>query len=298
MTLDQLNNNYALGNHLDFVAGKGGFPCIRVRNQQAQALISVYGGQVLSFLPNHMADVLFVSRNAYFETGKAIKGGIPVCWPWFGPDPAQQGRAAHGFVRNRLWEVLATAAEDDATLIRLGLHDDDETRAIWPHAFRLTLTIRVGRTLQLALLTDNTGDQPFRITQALHTYFAVGDIRQVNLSGLDGLRYIDNAANGYGQVKAQSGNVTVADEVDRIYQDTPAELMLADDALGRRIRIVASGSRSTVVWNPWAGIAARMGDLHDDDYKRFLCVETANAADDVVEVPAGGAFRLAVEYSL
>ncbi|MBU0656723.1 MAG: D-hexose-6-phosphate mutarotase [Gammaproteobacteria bacterium] len=281
------------------IEGKGGLPMINVSNEHAEALISVYAGQVLSFTPKGAADVLFVSDKAYYAAGKAIKGGVPICWPWFGADPEGKGRPAHGFMRNRMWEVWGSSENaDGSSSVTLGVESSPETLAIWPHAFKLAMEITVGKTLQLALVTHNTGDAAFSITQAMHTYFSVGDIAQTRVTGLEGTQYIDKAAGAGGAIKQQDGAVGIAAEVDRVYLDVPAALAIVDGALNRSIRITSSGNKTAVVWNPWAEIAASMADLQDDDYTRFVCVETTNAVDDVVEVPAGGEFRLVAEYAV
>lgn len=279
--------------------GNGGLPMINVSNGHADALISVYAGQVLSFQPKGAADVLFVSEKAYYAQGKAIKGGVPICWPWFGADPEGKGRPAHGFMRNRMWsEWESRENADGSTTVVLGVESSPETLAIWPHAFKLAMEITVGNTLQLALVTRNTGDAPFTITQALHTYFSVGDIAATSVTGLEGTQYIDKAAGAGGTIKQQDGAVSIAAEVDRVYLGVPSALAIVDGAQNRTIRITSSGNKTAVVWNPWAEIAAGMADLQDDDYTRFVCVETTNAADDVVEVPAGGEFRLVAEYGV
>lgn len=299
MNIEQLNVDFAIAGQLTFVEGKGGLPCIEISNGHADALVSVYAGQVLSFTPKGASDLLFVSDKAYYQEGKAIKGGVPICWPWFGADPEDKGRPAHGFVRNRMWNVLATATTDDgATRVTLGLESTPEIMEIWPQSFTLALEITVGKTLQLALVTRNTGEQAFNITQALHTYFAVGSIAQTSIAGLEGVQYIDKAAGAGGAIRQQDGAVSIGAEVDRVYTGVPATLTIVDSAMQRNIRITSGGNKTAVVWNPWAEIAASMGDLQDDDYLRFVCVETANAADDVVEVPAGGEFRLEAEYEV
>ena len=298
MNIQTLNSKYGIAGQLRFVEGKGKFPCVEISNRNATALVSVYAGQVLSFRPTDAShDLLFVSDAAYYQDGKAIKGGVPVCWPWFGADPAGQGRPAHGFVRNRLWTVAATQAKDDGeTRLTLALTDSAETRAIWPHSFSLALEITVADTLTLELITRNTGSEPFSLTQALHTYFKVGDIDQVSVLGLEDTAYLDKA--GDGGEKIQKGPVNIAAEVDRIYTDARSELTIVDPALQRRVHIASLGSRTAVVWNPWAAIAEQMGDLKNEDYQRFLCVETANAADDIIQVPADSEFRLRASYRI
>lgn len=299
MTLEDLNAEHAIPDQLSFIAGPGGLPFIQVRNAHAEAVVSVHGGQVLSFRPRGAgADVLFVSELAYYQPGKAIKGGVPVCWPWFGADPQGLGRPAHGFVRNRMWSVWGTATTPAGeTQLTLGLVDTPDTLAIWPHAFQLALEITVGATLRLALSTRNTGEAPFQITQALHSYFAVGDIAQTTVTGLDGCSYIDKAAGAGGALKQQAGAVTIAAEVDRVYTGVPAALAIVDGALRRRVRIGSECSHTAVVWNPWAAIAAGMADLKDDEYQRFVCVETANAADEVVTVAPGAAHCLVAQIA-
>jgi hypothetical protein len=179
-----------------------------------------------------------------------------------------------------------------------GLRGTPDTRALWPHAFELTLQITVGTTLRLALTTRNMGDAPFQITQALHSYLAVADIAQATVTGLGGCNYIDNATGAQGAVRQQVGGVRFEAEVDRIYTGAPAELALVDGARQRQLRISSAGSRTAVVWNPGAALAARMADLSDGDHRRFVCVETAHAADEVVTVPPGEEHRLVATLGL
>lgn len=296
MNIEQLNTDHGIVGQIEFFEGQGGLPFIRASNAKANALISVYAGQVLAYRPAGKAeDLMFLSEKAYYQAGKAIKGGVPICWPWFGPDPEGKGRPAHGFVRNRMWDVVDTAVTvNGETRIVLGLTDTPETRSIWPHAFVLRLEINIGEKLDLALVTRNSGDQPFTITQAFHTYFGVGDIHQTSVSGLEGKSFIDKVDGG--QQKIQSGAVTINAEVDRIYLDVANELVIHDAARKRNVRITSQGSRSAVVWNPWAKIASEMADLQDDDYLRLLCVETTNAASDVVTIQPGSEFRLTAQY--
>jgi glucose-6-phosphate 1-epimerase len=298
MNIEQLNADYAITNQVKFVQGKGGFPIIEINNEHAKALISVYAGQVLSFQPQgESEDLMFLSDQAYYQAGKAIKGGIPICWPWFGPDPENSGRASHGFVRNRLWTVLGVeTTRNGETQVKLGLVDTPETREIWNYAFDFAINILVGSSLTVELVTRNTGDEKFSITQALHTYFKVGDINQVKVLGLESGKYLDKV-NG-GVQKTQQGAVEFSEEVDRIYTDVKTELIIDDDALNRRIKITTSGSKTAIVWNPWATISANMADLGDEDYQHFVCVETANAANDVVEIPPSGEYRLVANYQV
>lgn len=296
MDIDQLNDGAGIADHLFFIEGNGGLPFIRIRNSHADALISIYGGQILSFKPKDTEEVLFLSEKAYFEEGKAIKGGVPVCWPWFGPHPEKNSLPSHGFVRNRMWNVLHTGTtENGATKVSIGIHSTPETLTIWPYSFTLILDITVSKTLRMELTTRNTGEQTFSMTQALHSYFSVADISLTSILGLEGKQYIDKTDNG--SLRQQDGNVAISNEVDRVYSDVPSLMTIVDDSMQRSIQISASGSKTAVVWNPWSEISASSGDLQDDDYKRFLCVETANAAVDVIEIPAGDEYKLTAEIS-
>lgn len=297
MDINQLNEAFSITGQMVFVEGNGSFPFIRIHNPHADALISLYGGQILSFRPTGSDEVLFLSDKAFFEEGKAIKGGVPVCWPWFGPHPKDKSLPAHGFVRNRMWKVMHTETTGNgATRVSLGINSSPETESIWPYAFALTLTITIGKTLSLELTTRNTGNQPFSITQALHSYFSVGDISKTDISGLDGRQYIDKTDNDMN--KTQTGDVTINTEVDRVYYDVPAVLSIADKSQQRQIQINSSGNRTAVVWNPWSEISAGSADLQDDDYRRFLCVETANALVDEVKIAAGNEYRLTAEIGV
>lgn len=297
MKIEQLNADYGIADKVKFVEGKGGFPIIQIDNEHAEAAISVYGGQVLSFKPKNESEVLFVSSQAYYQAGKAIKGGIPICWPWFGPDPEAKGRSNHGFVRDRGWqmrEVIST--QDGATLVKMGLQDTAETRKIWDYSFDLEIAIAVGSTLTVELTTRNTDRQPFKITQALHTYFRVGDLDGVAVIGLENNDYLDKVDGG--KQKTQSGTITFSEECDRIYLNVRPELTIEDRAGKRKIVIKATNSHTAIVWNPGAEVAEKMTDLGAKDYLNFVCVETANAADEIITVAAGEEFKITAQYAI
>ncbi|MEA1049242.1 D-hexose-6-phosphate mutarotase [Lamprobacter modestohalophilus] len=298
MDIAQANDALGLAGVLAICEGNGGLPLIHIDNAHASASISVHGGQVLSYCPvTAKDDLLFVSRQAYFQPDKAIKGGIPICWPWFGPDPEQRGRPDHGFVRDRSWQLLATEARvDGATRVLLGMRDDERSQALWPEPFSLELEITVGETLELVLMTQNTGAAPISVTQALHTYFSLGDVRKAQVLGLAGHDYIDKVTDG--SRATQSGPINIDGPVNRIYLDTTDTLVIDDPSLGRSIHIEREGSRSAVVWNPWIEQSRAMGDFADDEYLRMICVETTNAAEDAVTIGAGERYRLYTSYRI
>jgi glucose-6-phosphate 1-epimerase len=298
MDIEQLNIEYGIAGQLEFVKGSGGFPFIRISNRSATALISVYAAQVLSFQPaEEYEDLLFLSQKSYYDEGKAIRGGIPVCWPWFGSDSGDLKRPSHGFVRNGLWTVSGTEAITDyETKVKLRFPETVQSESCWQQAFALELEISVENTLTLELITRNTGDQLFSITQAFHTYFQVGNISQVRILGLEDTNYFDKLDDS--MQKRQKGEVTVTEEVDRIYTGVQNELIIDDSAFDRRIRIVSTSNKTAVVWNPWSKSSAKMPDLEHDDYQHFICVEAGNLVTDVVEIPPGNEYSLLTSFNI
>ncbi|PHS70239.1 MAG: D-hexose-6-phosphate mutarotase [Methylophaga sp.] len=296
--LVKLNQQFGIKEQLKFVQDSGDHIMIDIDNVHARARISLYGGQVLSYQPQGEAeDLLFLSDIAYFQEGKAIRGGIPICWPWFGDDPSGLGRPAHGFARNQNWTVLETKSlADDTTLVILSLKDSTDSLAVWPYKFELVIEVSVGNTLGLNLISKNLGNEAFSITQSLHTYLQVADIEQVAVKALDDISYVDKTDQF--KYKTQTGDVVVSAEIDRIYQSHPEQLILVDESLNRQIVINSKGNKTAVIWNPWIDLAASMADLHDDAYQHFICVEAANAAEDIVTIPAGGQYSLQSEYSV
>jgi D-hexose-6-phosphate mutarotase len=288
--LQALNDQFAIPGYLTFSANPEGFPIAEIANQHATAQVALAGGQVARYQPRGAEPALWVSRLSSYAVGKAIRGGIPVCWPWFAQHPSDPSKPFHGFARTLMWQVRGSGVMDDATELRLGLAESEATLEIWPYPFDLELAITVGPQLRAELIARNTGEAPFTAGGALHTYFQVGDVTRVAIHGLDGTSYIDKVDGGAR--KTQAGPVTITAETDRIYLDTDAECVIDDPALGRRIRVGKSGSRTTVVWNPWAEKARQIPDCGDEEYLNFVCVETTNAVDDVFEIAPGGEHRL------
>jgi glucose-6-phosphate 1-epimerase len=283
------DDRFAIPGRVQVVDGPGGLPHLRLDAPGAQAELALQGGHVLRYARAGQPPVLWVSRAAIYAPGKAVRGGVPVCWPWFGPHPTDPAKPQHGFVRTALWELRATGADAGATWARLGLRDDDHTRALWPHAFDLELDVRVGDLLDIALTARNTGAAPFTCGGALHSYFTVGDVAQIAINGLDGVRYLDKVGGGE---QAQSGQVRIAAEVDRVYRDTAATCTIIDPALERQITVAKAGSRTTVVWNPGPEKARAMKDFADDEYTGMVCIEAANAEGDTLELAPGASHTL------
>jgi glucose-6-phosphate 1-epimerase len=274
-----------------------GFVVVDVINQQATARVAINGAQLLQWAPVGEQPVIWLSDDARYVMGKSARGGVPICWPWFGAHTLEKTFPSHGFARGSVWELFeVNQVEDGTTALLLRLNENSEMHPFWPHSFELVYRITIGKTLTLELITRNCSGEAMVLTEALHTYFNVSDIEQVKVTGLDGTLYLDKV-DGF-QRKQQQGDVTITGETDRVYLDSGSECRIVDAGLNRNIHIIMEGGRSTVVWNPWQENAERMGDLGEEGYRHMLCVESANAADDVVQIAPGETHALRVSYQI
>ncbi|WP_438970050.1 D-hexose-6-phosphate mutarotase [Methylophaga sp.] len=294
--LNYLNRIFGREDKIQFVEGPAGMPLIELATARASARVALYGGQILSFKPvGAEHDLFYLSQKAIYQQGKAIRGGAPLCWPWFGDDPGNLGRQPHGFARNLFWEVLDSQIHDDNAEITLGLESTATSKQWWPSEFRLRKKIHVGEKLSISLTTENKGEIPFSISKALHSYFRVGDITQTRVSGLDGIDYLDKTL-GFAQHR-QAGDIHADKETDRVYLDAPKRVEIIDAMFKRRIEIEHNGADNFVVWNPWDK-AATFKDMPAEDYAQFICVETANAIANSVIIAPGAAHNMQVSYSI
>lgn len=282
---------------------RGELTLLRVDNAHAHALIALQGAQVLEFQAHQQRPLLWLSESAEFRRGQSVRGGVPVCWPWFGaldrnPVDVQamtrgEDLPAHGFVRNATWTLEAVTEHAERTTVMLKYATVATIQPEWPHNATLRLAIGVGKTLSLELSTRNEQHEPLAITQALHTYLPVSDIRAVEIRGLDTARYIDTLDDW--QPHSQHGAVAFSGETDRIYLDTPARIELFDRNWQRTLVLHTRNSNSAVVWNPWIDKAKRLSQFGDEDWQRMLCIETANVLDDRVLLKPGAEHVLEVE---
>lgn len=297
LDIDSINTRFGIDKHLRFERGSNDFAMIEISNSLATASLTLQGAQLLTWAPTGHRPVVWLSKQAKYQQGKSVRGGVPVCWPWFGPHSSEPKYPGHGYARAACWEVCTTEAlANGATSLTLRLIRTDDQGQYWPYSTPLELHIVVGTQLVMELRTRNLGATAVTIGQALHTYFGISDIRNVKVLGLDGARYLDKVDGG--KEKLQSGPVTFSGETDRVYLDTDATCVIDDPGLSRRILISKAGSRSTVVWNPWIDKAAALGDMGDTGYLNMLCVESANAADDTVVIAPGDEHVLAVTYGV
>lgn len=295
--ITSLNTQFGIKGHLEFTEDASGLFVAKIDNDQGSASLCLQGAHLMSWQPgSQKTPVVWLSRDAKLAAGKSIRGGAPVCWPWFGAHPTESAFPGHGYARTVPWRVIESGAEPDgATRLSLRLVASEKTREQWPHECNVDLTVIAGETLRMELTTENTGSSDFVIGEALHTYFQIGDIGAVSVSGLEGCGYWDKV--GGSSLKRQDGEIRFSGETDRVYINTAAECVIHDERLKRRIHIAKSGSLSTVVWTPWFDKANKMGDLgQPDGWREMLCVESANALDNQVKVAAGTRHTLIVEY--
>ncbi len=272
---------------------ENGFEYLEITNDAATARIALQGAHLYHYVRHGEAPLLWVSGCSHFENGTAIRGGIPVCWPWFGmhENPALP---QHGFARTSRWSLKShrdiTSALSETVLI---LQESDESRKLWPFSFELALHVKVGATLELHLETRNTDTRDMPLSNALHTYCPVSAINAVHLEGLQNRPYFDNLDKGiYHQHEAL---LEFSAETDRVYQEVTWPLRIVDTA--RTITIDASNSSCAVVWNPWIEKCSQMSGMCQESYQSMLCVETANAREDARIIAPGATHSLSTMIS-
>jgi len=285
-----MENSHHLPPSVRLVTGRGGLPRLDVVTPLAEAHVYLHGAHVAHYARAGRAPVLFESARAWFEPGKPIRGGVPVIFPWFGPHADGSAMPAHGFARTRGWELESAAEENGEVILVLLLGPDETAQTLWPEggdAWSLRHRIRVGETLTMDLEISNGGVAPIRLEEALHTYFKVSDVRQIEVQGLEKTEYVTRIED-LPRKRQGSEPIRFTGETDRVYVNTEAALTIVDPGLGRRIRIGKEGSRSTVIWNPWVNKSLTMNDFLPDEWPGMVCVETGNVGENSLQIPAGG----------
>ncbi|HXQ98978.1 MAG TPA: D-hexose-6-phosphate mutarotase [Pseudomonas sp.] len=270
----------------------GELNCWRIRHGQAELVIAQQGAHIISYQIDGDKPLIWSNPGAVFKKGKAIRGGMPICWPWFGnfqrnPQSVQAMRQstepanAHGEVRAIDWELMGMGEDGDALIVEFIQTAAEGQLPGWPHTVGLKLHIRLDAALNVSLVSFNAGPEEVTLSQALHSYFAVSDVRQVSIAGLDGVSYL-NTLESWDAQNVQAGDITFTGETDRIYQGTPDLISVVDPEWKRRIQIQTTGSQSSVVWNPWIEKTTTFSDMEADGWQGMVCVETANVMSDIV----------------
>jgi glucose-6-phosphate 1-epimerase len=290
MTIPELNNQFGRAEHIQFSTTKGDLPVAVLTNRHGTATISLYGAQALHYIPAGENDLLWMSDKSLFQEGKAIRGGIPVCFPWFGPNAEDSKKPQHGFARLSSWTVKTTTVSADTVSIILQLQDSPATKALWPFSFTAEIIVTLDTRLELTLRCANTDNRSFDYSDALHSYFNVSDIANITIDGLKDATYYP-AGSDTG-IQQQDQLLTITKEENRRYLNHSATCTIHDKAFKRKITVAKAGSKTTVVWNPGADVTKTMSDVLPDGYKTFICVEAANAFNNIIKLAPGEQFSL------
>ena len=286
LDIDDLDDKFSIEGEVGFGELEEELVFATVSNKRADADICLYGAHVTNFRPQNAMDILWLSPESSFEVGKPIRGGIPVCFPWFGPHKTDPDKPQHGFARLMYWDVVETATlPGDESLVRLQLCSSDETKIYWPYDFCAEMTFVVGQALTATLKVTNTSAEMFEYTCALHSYYNISALENLTIEGLQGTTY-------YNQLTTENGIqevvlLQIQEPITRHYLNTENPVVIADSIFHRRIRIEKSGSKVTTVWNPGEETCAKIDDLPDDGFHAFLCVEATNAFNYPIRLAPG-----------
>jgi glucose-6-phosphate 1-epimerase len=299
MTTEKFNQQFGIDKLVTFTKGKGGFTMININSRHATAEISLYGAHLLSYIPKGEKDILWMSEQSLFETGKAIRGGVPICFPWFGPHQTDKNKPQHGFARLQEWNLAAVDQSDNETItVSLSLQESPFSLELWPNSFKAIAAFIMGEQLEIKLTVTNTGKEAFEYSDALHTYFNISDITAINIEGLQNASYYE----GFGMdLKTQQTSLlSFHSETNRRYIDHRIDCIIDDPGYGRKIRSGKAGSKVTVVWNPGEATAKTMADIHPDGYKTYVCAEPANAYPgiDMVNLAPGESHTLSTSIRI
>ena len=297
MNAQQLSAEFGVKGVVEF-SDQGGLAKAVLSRDGMQGELFLQGATVTGWQPAGARPVIFTSPNAVFAAGTAVRGGIPIIFPWFGPKQDEPKAPQHGFVRAAPWklEAVETSRPGEVTL-RLGISEAEATSPFWPDAYRATYTVSFGKALSIELAVQNRAGHEIGFEEALHTYFAISDIAKVSVTGLSGTTFIDKV-DGFRRKTQDAAPIKLSGETDRVYLSTPRHAAIEDSEWRRRIVVEKDGAASAIVWNPWTEKAAAMKDLGAEAWRGMICVETGNAADNAVRLPAGGEHRMTTRISV
>jgi glucose-6-phosphate 1-epimerase len=284
---------YEIAGRIQIVPGNGGLPKIRVATPSSTAEIYLHGAHVTHFQKTGEPPLLFLSRRSRFQSGEPIRGGVPICFPWFGN---RHGEPSHGFARLTSWRLVDTAADEQSATIQLAL-PPVPGRETW-NGLRTEFIVTVADTLTMELITTNqSGGETVSLENCLHTYFQVGDIAAVSIAGLEDRPFDNFAAGANGTHRpAENSLLKIRRETNRVYGDAPQTVEIRDEKFRRTIRVEKSGSRSTVVWNPWT--TQKLPDDFDPaEHARMVCVESGNVKQNAISLAPGRTTALKVVLS-
>jgi D-hexose-6-phosphate mutarotase len=286
------NNQLQIPGRVKLTTGNGVLTKIDVTTKFSTAEIYLHGAHVTRFQKNGEPPLLFMSAKSLFAPDKAIRGGVPICFPWFG---SRAGLPAHGFARITEWELVATRALPDGG-VRVHLQMPENAGGANAFGGKVEYVVTVNESLTMELQITNQSAEPLIFEECLHAYFSVGDINDVAITGLKGATYLDKTDNNTRKIES-SDAIKIVSETDRVYLDTTGAVEILDANLRRRIRVEKSNSASTVVWNPWSAKAKAMADFGDEEFLQMVCVEAGNVGQNQITLAPGKTSALKVELS-
>jgi glucose-6-phosphate 1-epimerase len=285
LNLTQLNEHFGLAGVLVFHATPSGLIYADITTPHATARVYLQGAHVAAWQPAGQQPAIFVSRKSEFAPGKPIRGGVPIAFPWFANRHDGKTGPSHGFARIQDWTLAFAALAGDDLHMTFTLGPTEISRNLGYDNFRLAYQVTIGRTLTMQLTVANDAATPLVFEEALHTYYAVSDIHEVSVTGLEGVTYLDKT-DGLKE-KKQQGAIVITEPTDRVYLNTASTCTIHDAGSKRRINIAKTGSNTTVVWNPWESGAAKIADLDPTEWHEYIAVETVNAAANTITLPQG-----------
>jgi glucose-6-phosphate 1-epimerase len=293
-----MNHSFDIPNALRFESGPGGLVRAIVSTPRVEGELYLHGAHVTRWTPRGQRPVLFLSSKSLFAPDKAIRGGVPVIFPWFGPRSDGKPGPKHGFARTLPWTLAETRLGDDGAVeMALELAPNNTSRDLGFTDFHLRFRVVFGAALEMELETVNHAPAPLVYEEALHTYFAISEIRQVAVSGLENTAYIDET-DGFQRKVQGDAPIRIAKETDQVHPNTTAACVIHDPEWKRRIIVEKSGSNTTVVWNPWIEKTKTLVDMAPDEWQRMVCVETANASGDAVHLAPGATHKMRASIRL
>jgi glucose-6-phosphate 1-epimerase len=290
-----------LPDSVELVEGPSGLSLLRLSTPVATGELYLQGAHISAWAPAGDGEEIWMSKASMFEPAEPLRGGVPICFPWFGPGRDSSMSPVHGYARLADWS-LASAEDVDGTVNLVLVLTDADVAGLpgvekWPHPFELAYRVSFGAELAVALTARNTGSEEFVFEEALHTYLGVEDIHRVRIEGLDGSQYLDRAPGGVAGRQTQVGPMTFTGETDRLFYSTSSASVI-DVAAGRRITVAKDGSANTVVWNPWIAKAAAMPDYGDDEWREMVCLEAANALENAKTINPGAEHTMSARYAV
>ncbi len=295
-------DKHTIAGVVSYSTNEHGLVYASITSDKCKAVVYLQGAHLTEWCPANQQPVLFLSEQSLFSPGKAIRGGVPIIFPWFGARTENKfsnrtDGPSHGFARTSEWQLVEARRDNEDVVLTMSLAPNDTTRSLGYDDFLLTYSLVLGEKLGLHLTVENRSTTPMYFEEALHTYFAVDDVRQISIYGLADTNYFDKT-DGFKRKLQEESALTLSGETDRPYVGTEAIVEVSDPVIRRNIIVSKENSKTTVVWNPWAELTAKLADMSPDGWTRMVCIETANAMDDAITLAPGEKHTMSTNITL